>query len=73
MPVKYVRPEGKKDLELIICEGDSAAGSIKDGRDRRRQGVFPIRGKIPNAFNKSYKEDFNRHCDFFESIVENIK
>ena len=21
----------------------------------------------------STKDDFNRHCDFFESIVENIK
>ena len=28
---------------------------------------------IMDKFNKSYKEDFNRHCDFFESIVENIK
>ena len=28
---------------------------------------------IMDKLNKSYKEDFNRHCDFFESIVENIK
>ena len=28
---------------------------------------------IMDKFNKSYKDDFNRHCDFFESIVENIK
>lgn len=28
---------------------------------------------IIDMMNKKYKDDFNRHCDFFESIVENIK
>ena len=58
-PAKYTRPEGKTGLEFIICEGDSAAGSLKDGRDKKRQGIFPIRGKMPNAFKKSYKEFFS--------------
>lgn len=49
-PKKYVAPSGKKNLELIIVEGDSALGSAKNSRDSSVQGLFPIRGKIPNAF-----------------------
>lgn len=49
-PKKYVAPSGNKNLELIIVEGDSALGSTKNSRDVVRQGIFPIRGKIPNAF-----------------------
>ena len=56
LPSKYVAPIGKKDLELWIVEGDSAAGTIKNHRDNKTQGYFPIRGKIPNAFEKSAKE-----------------
>jgi DNA gyrase/topoisomerase IV subunit B len=50
-PSKYAPPEGKEHLEFIICEGDSAKGTIMDGRDVKRQGVFPIRGKIANAYS----------------------
>lgn len=56
LPAKYAKPLGKEHLELIIVEGDSAGGMAKNGRDKKRQGVFPIRGKMPNAFQKSYKE-----------------
>lgn len=52
-PKKYVPPSGNKNLELIIVEGDSALGSTKNGRDTSCQGIFPIRGKIPNAFKTS--------------------
>lgn len=58
LPEKYKRPTGKDNLELIICEGDSAAGAVKNGRDVKCQGVFPVRGKVPNAFQKSQKELF---------------
>lgn len=49
LPKKYAKPTGKKNLELLIVEGDSAAGSAKNSRCNSRQGLFPIRGKLPNA------------------------
>lgn len=52
-PKKYVAPSGNKNLELVIVEGDSALGSAKNSRDVTKQGIFPIRGKIPNAFKES--------------------
>lgn len=55
LPDKYVAPKGKKNLELFICEGDSAAGGMRNHRLNETQGYFPIRGKIPNAFNTSKK------------------
>lgn len=51
-PKKYVPPSGNKNLELIIVEGDSALGSAKNSRDVYKQGIFPIRGKLPNAFKE---------------------
>lgn len=41
--------------EIFIIEGDSAKGAVSAARDGETQAVFPLRGKIPNCFKKSFE------------------
>ena len=59
LPSKFKKPNKmNQPFELIITEGDSAASGIENNRDKETQGIFPIRGKLPNAFQTPVKKFF---------------
>lgn len=71
LPSKYIKPSGKKDLELFLVEGDSALGSCTTARDTNKQGIFPLRGKVANAMTTSKKKFFeNEECKAIYTILD---
>lgn len=55
LPVKLSDCRRHPDGELLIVEGDSAAGPAKRARDADWQAVLPLRGKVVNAAKSSRK------------------
>lgn len=50
---------GTEESELLICEGDSAKGTILKARDATYQAVIPIRGKILNSYKANMQQIMN--------------
>lgn len=60
LPTKLVDcwSKNREKCELLIAEGDSAASGLIGARDSEFQAVFPIRGKILNAFKADAAKAF---------------
>jgi DNA gyrase subunit B len=56
--------------ELYIVEGDSAGGSAISARDPKFQEILPLRGKMPNAQQKSLKKVLDN--TEFQSILQSV-
>jgi DNA gyrase subunit B len=50
---KFTDCTGSDDCELLIVEGESAAGTVIDCRDQSIQAVYELKGKPFNTLNKS--------------------
>ena len=57
---KLTPPQSRnpKINELFIVEGQSAGGTAKSSRDRKFQGVLPLRGKVLNTEKASVADAF---------------
>lgn len=69
MPAKLVdcSEVGTEFTELLICEGDSALGTLKAARDSRYQALLPIRGKILNV-QKASLADMLKNAEISDII-----
>ena len=62
------------EAELVLVEGDSAAGPAKRGRDSEFMAILPLRGKIVNAAKASAKQvmDNNEAQAIFTAMAAGV-
>ena len=57
----------RKKCEIIITEGDSASGNLKQARDNEFQAVMPVRGKILNT-QKATLDKIQKNAEIMSMI-----
>lgn len=71
-PVKFAKPTGPRRIwdEFWCCEGESAGGTAKPARIKATQGIYPLKGKILNAFNNPPSKILaNEECTGILNII----
>ena len=57
----------RKKCEIIITEGDSASGNLKQARDNEFQAIMPVRGKILNT-HKATIDKIQKNAEIMSMI-----